>query len=89
MTNLKLFQAKGSPARDFLFNPRENGTENSWMEEFKKRQELPSLSRAVTVALIDKILIHDGDCVEIIYRWQDEFAWQLDVLRLAQIQEAV
>lgn len=72
-----------------LDNIRENGTENSWMEEFKKRQELPSLSRAVTVALIDKILIHDGDCVEIIYRWQDEFAWQLDVLRLAQIQEAV
>ena len=36
-----------------------------------------------------KLLIHENDTVEIIYRWQDEFAWQLDVLRRAKIREAV
>ena len=47
------------------------------------------LDRAVVVALIDKILIHSNDVVEIIYRWQDEFAWQLDILRSARLQEVV
>jgi len=27
--------------------------------------------------------------VEIIYRWQDEFAWQLDILRSARLREVV
>ena len=54
-----------------------------------KRQGLTSLDRAVVVALIDKILIHSNDTVEIIYRWQDEFAWQLDILRTAKLQEVV
>lgn len=54
-----------------------------------KRQGLTSLDRAVVVALIDKILIHSNDVVEIIYRWQDEFAWQLDILRSSKLQEVV
>ena len=75
--------------RETLESIKERGTENCWMEEFKKRQGITALDRAVVVALIDKILIHDGDCVEIVYRWHDEFAWQLDVLRRAQMREAV
>ena len=66
-----------------------HGTENAWMNEFIKRQGLTALDRAVVVALIDKILIHSNDVVEIIYRWQDEFAWQLDILRSARLQEVV
>ena len=55
------------------------------MNEFIKRQGLTSLDRAVVVALIDKILLHSNDVVEVIYRWQDEFAWQLDILRSARL----
>ena len=66
-----------------------HGTENAWMNEFIKRQGLTALDRAVVVALIDKILIHSNDVVEIIYRWQDEFAWQLDILRSARLREVV
>jgi len=66
-----------------------HGTENAWMNEFIKRQGVTALDRAVVVALIDKILIHSNDVVEIIYRWQDEFAWQLDILRSARLQEVV
>ena len=75
--------------REQLEDIHNHGTENAWMNEFVKRQGLTSLDRAVVVALIDKILIHSNDVVEIIYRWQDEFAWQLDILRSARLQEVV
>ena len=75
--------------RESLNDIRSHGTENVWMNEFIKRQELASLDRAVVVALIDKILIHSNDLVEIIYRWQDEFAWQLDILRSAGLREVI
>lgn len=75
--------------RDTLTNIREHGTENAWMEEFKRHRGITALDRSIVVSLIDKILVHEDDTIEIIYRWQDEFAWQLDVLRRAQIREAV
>lgn len=75
--------------RESLSDIQSHGTENIWMNEFIKRQELASLDRAVVVALIDKILIHSNDVVEIIYRWQDEFAWQLDILRSAGLREVI
>ena len=75
--------------RENLREIQNHGTENAWMNEFTKRQGLTALDRAVVVALIDKILIHSNDVVEIIYRWQDEFAWQLDILRSSRLQEVV
>ena len=75
--------------RESLNDIQSHGAENVWMNEFIKRQELASLDRAVVVALIDKILIHSNDVVEIIYRWQDEFAWQLDILRSAGLREVI
>ena len=75
--------------RESLNDIQSHGTENVWMNEFINRQELASLDRAVVVALIDKILIHSNDVVEIIYRWQDEFAWQLDILRSAGLREVI
>ena len=75
--------------RESLNDIQSHGAENVWMNEFIKRQELASLDRAVVVALIDNILIHSNDMVEIIYRWQDEFAWQLDILRSAGLREVI
>lgn len=75
--------------REQLEDIHNHGTENAWMNEFIKRQGFTALDRAVVVALIDKILIHSNDVVEIIYRWQDEFAWQLDILRSARLREVV
>ena len=75
--------------RENLTDIQNHGTENAWMNEFVKRQGLSTLDRAVVVALIDKILIHSNDVVEIIYRWQDEFAWQLDILRSSRLREVI
>ncbi len=94
-TRLKAsFTARADEAEKQMDTLRENlteiqnhGTENVWMDEFKKRQGLTSLDRAVVVALIDRILIHSNDTIEIIYRWQDEFAWQLVIMRNTKLQE--
>ena len=75
--------------RESLTDIQNHGTENAWTDEFIKRQGLTALDRAVVVALIDKILIHSDDVVEIICRWQDEFAWQIDILRSARLREVV
>jgi len=75
--------------RDSLDSIRNRGTDNAWMEEFKKRQGLTKLDRAVVVALIDKIFIHNNNCVEIRFRWQDDFIWQGDVMRQARLPEAM
>lgn len=39
--------------------------------------------------MIDRIMVYEDNTVEIVYRWQDEFAWQMDIVRQAQIKEAV
>ena len=75
--------------RGAMQNIQERGTENTWMEAFKKHQSISALDRTVIVTLIDKIFIHSGNVVEIIYRWQDEFAWQVETLRRAQMREVV
>ncbi len=63
--------------RETLEEMQNRGEENVWMQEFIKHQGITSLDRAVVVALIDKILIYPNNAVEITYRWQDEFSWQI------------
>jgi DNA invertase Pin-like site-specific DNA recombinase len=75
--------------RSSLDEIQEHGASNTWMDEFKKHQGITKLDRAVVVALIDKILVHNGDAIEIIYRWQDDFEWQLDMLHQAKLAEAI
>lgn len=61
----------------------------SWIGQFHKHENLTELERATVVTLIDRILVYAGKQVEIRYRWQDEFAWQLDLLRQTRAKEAV
>ena len=75
--------------RDMLTDIQSEGTDNAWMDEFKRRQGITALDRSVVVALIDKIMVHSNDTVEVIYRWQDEFALQAEVLRDTQVQEVI
>ena len=75
--------------QDSLTHIREKGgAEKSWMDEFKRHENLTALDRSAVISLIDKIIIHKDKCVDIVYRWQDEFAWQLDILSRAA-KEAV
>jgi len=55
-----------------------------WMEQFRKRRNIVALDREIVVSLIGRILIYKDRRVEIVYRWQDEFQYQADLLLQAQ-----
>lgn len=63
--------------------------DRSWIEQFRKHANITTLDRSVIVSLIDKIVVSADRCVTIVYRWQDEYEWQLDILARAGVKEAV
>ena len=63
----------------------ESGVEGkSWIDQFRKYQNLTMLDRAVVVSLIERILIYKDKQVEIVYNWQDEYQWLTGLLLQAQ-----
>ena len=76
--------------QDVLANIQEHGSASlGWMNEFREHQNIASLDRETVVALIERIFIYDDKRVEITFRWHDEYAWQADILKRAQMKEAV
>lgn len=75
--------------RERITTIRTQTTDMSWMENFKRYRNLTELDRRVVVTLIDKIMLYENSVVKIFYRWQDEFAWQMDILHQTQLREAV
>lgn len=57
-----------------------------WVEQFRKYQNIETLDRPAVVRMIERILIFRDRRVEIIYRWQNEFQWQTELLLQAQRQ---
>ena len=55
-----------------------------WMGQFRKHQNIETLDRYVVVSLIERILIFRDRRVEIVYRWYDEFRWQMGLLKQVQ-----
>ena len=76
--------------QETLTQIREHGGEHrEWMAQFRKHLNITELERSIVVALIDRILIYRDNRVEVRFRFADEFAWQTDILRRAQIREVV
>ena len=76
--------------QETLTQIREHGGEHrEWMVQFRKHLNITELERSIVVALIDRILIYRDNRVEVRFRFADEFAWQTDILRRAQIREVV
>ena len=65
----------------------------SWMEKFRKAQNISELDRSITVSLIERILIYQDHRVEVQFRWHNEYQWHTDLLdqaqRLSDEKEAV
>ena len=57
--------------------------DRTWMEQFCRRKNISALDRTAAVSLIERILIFRGHRVEIVYRWHNEFQWQMDLLAQA------
>ena len=65
------------------------GNSCAWIAQIRKYENLTQLDRGAVVTLIDRIVIHPDKRIDITYRWQDEFAWQMDLLTKATAKEAV
>lgn len=50
-----------------------------WIEQFRKHQNITSLDRTIVVALIERIMVYREHNVEIIFRWQSEFQWLMEM----------
>ena len=55
-----------------------------WMEQFRKHKNIDALDRTIIVSLIESVLIFRDHRVEIVYRWHNEFHWQMDLLLKAK-----
>jgi len=55
-----------------------------WMEQFRKHKNIDALDRTIIVSLIERVLIFREHRVEIVYRWHNEFHWQMDLLLKAK-----
>lgn len=55
-----------------------------WMEQFKKHANITELDRRIVVSLIERILVYRDRRIEIVYRFQDEFQRQMELLLQAQ-----
>lgn len=76
--------------QESLVQIKEHGGEHrEWITQFRKHQNITELERSIAVALIDRILIYKDNRVEVHFRFEDEFAWQMDILRRSQIREVV
>jgi len=65
---------------------RETGNVNGrdWMEQFRRHRNIDALDRTIVVSLIERVLIFREHRVEIVYRWHNEFQWQMDLLLQAK-----
>ena len=63
-----------------------DNSENSraWMAQFRKHQNITALDRTLVVSLIERIMVYRDKRVEIVYRWQNEFRWQVELLQRAR-----
>ena len=48
---------------------------DSWLEQFKKHQNITQLDRMIVVSLIARVFIYRDKQVEIVCNWSDEFKW--------------
>ena len=65
-----------------------DGGSREWMNVFREYRNLTKLTRYIVVTLIDRVLIYQDHRIEIVYRWQDEYQWQTELLAQALGQSA-
>ena len=53
----------------------ESSTPDSpWIQHFKQFGQLETLNREVLVRLVERILVYEGGRMEIVFRYQEQFA---------------
>lgn len=54
---------------------------SGWLSQFRKYQNLPSLSRAAVVNLVDQIQLYPDKKIRVVLRYQDQLADMMEFLR--------
>ena len=62
---------------------------HGWMERFRRHQNITALDRSIVVSLIERVMVFQDHRVEIVYRWHNEFQWQMELLMQAQKMPSV
>ena len=60
----------------------ENGiAAGRWLDEFRENMEIEKLDRMLLISLIDKILVYEGKIVEIVFKYRNEMAKAVDLIK--------
>ena len=60
----------------------ENGiAAGQWLEEFRENMEIEKLDRMLLVSLIDKILVYENKTVEIVFKYRNEMAKAVELVK--------
>ena len=57
-----------------------------WIDTFRKYQNIEKLERNIVAVLLEKVIIHDKNCITVVFRFQDEMQ---ELLSLAGLGEEV
>ena len=66
-------QAINSLNREIADIINSGGEKNRWIEQFKEYQNFSVLSRRMVVSLVDVVIIHPGNKMEILFRYRYDF----------------
>ena len=60
----------------------ENGiAAGQWLDEFRENMEIEKLDRMLLISLIDKILVYEDKTVEIVFKYRNEMAKAVDLIK--------
>ena len=60
----------------------ENGiAAGQWLDEFRENMEIEKLDRMLLISLIDKILMYEDKRVEIVFKYRNEMAKAVDLIK--------
>ncbi|MBQ7775131.1 MAG: DUF4368 domain-containing protein, partial [Lachnospiraceae bacterium] len=60
----------------------ENGiAARQWLDEFRENMEIEKLDRMLLISLIDKILVYEDKMVEIVFKYRNEMAKAVDLIK--------
>lgn len=54
-----------------------------WMEQFRRYGNITELDRRLLVSLVERVMVYRDRRVELVYRWQDEFQAQSELINQA------
>ena len=65
------------------------GASKTWIAIFKEYENFTALNRRVLLSLVDKILIYENHCIEVIFKYKDEYEETLDFILKFENKEKI